>query len=179
VDSLPYDPFYVAINGEFADNEASRRQALGHYFDYRMNEGARMGRLVVWSDESVGAAVWLLPAETSRDDAEAKVKARAEFLAEVLGAAGGDAYRRIIDSMRPRCVGRGGRVSLVLIHCRFDAFGFRAKVSAGASGNRSSLRPTKRAAPVIWRHSTIEIRAFTLLPAAWVRSRSVTGPEAA
>jgi GNAT superfamily N-acetyltransferase len=100
VDSLRYDPFYVAITEEFADNEACRRQALCHYFDYSMSEGARMGRLVVWPDESVGAAVWLLPAKMSVDDTESKAKA--EFLAEVLGAAGGDAYRRIIDFMRPR-----------------------------------------------------------------------------
>jgi GNAT superfamily N-acetyltransferase len=100
IDSLRYDPFYVAITEEFADNEGRRRQALGRYFDYSMSEGARVGRLVVWPDESVGAAVWLLPAETSVYDAEAKAKA--EFLAEVLGAAGADAYRRMVDFMRPR-----------------------------------------------------------------------------
>jgi GNAT superfamily N-acetyltransferase len=100
IDSLRFDPFYVAITEAFADNEARRRQALGRYFDYSMSEGARRGRLVVWRDESAGAAVWLLPAETSVYEAEAKAKA--EFLAEVLGAAGADAYRRMIDFMRPR-----------------------------------------------------------------------------
>jgi GNAT superfamily N-acetyltransferase len=100
VDSLRYDLFYVAITEEFAGNEARRRQALARYFDYSMSEGARMGRLVVWPDPSVGAAVWLLPAETSVYEAEAKAKA--EFLAAALGAAGGDAYRRIIEFMRPR-----------------------------------------------------------------------------
>jgi hypothetical protein len=34
VDSLRYDPFYVAITEEFADNEARRRRALARYFDY-------------------------------------------------------------------------------------------------------------------------------------------------
>jgi GNAT superfamily N-acetyltransferase len=102
VDSLRYDPFYVAITEEFADSEARRRQALARYFDYSMSEGARMGRLVVWPDASVGAAVWLLPAEASAYDAEAKAKA--EFLAVALGAAGGDAYRRILDFMRPRAL---------------------------------------------------------------------------
>src|SRR5258707_7712728 len=100
VDSLRYDPFYVTITTEFADNEARRRQALARYFDYSMSEGARMGRLVVWPDQAVGAAVWLLPAETSVYEAEARAKA--EFLAAALGATGGDAYRRIIDFMRPR-----------------------------------------------------------------------------
>jgi GNAT superfamily N-acetyltransferase len=100
VDSLRYDPFYVAITDEFADDEARRRQALGRYFDYSMSEGARLGRLVVWPDESVGAAVWLLPAEKSVYVAE--VRAKAAFLTDVLGAAGADAYRRIVDFMRPR-----------------------------------------------------------------------------
>jgi GNAT superfamily N-acetyltransferase len=67
-----------------------------------MSEGARMGRLVVWPDESVGAAVWLLPAETSVYTAEAKAKA--EFLAAAIGATGWDAYRRITHFMQPRAV---------------------------------------------------------------------------
>ena len=102
VDSLRYDPFYAAITEEFADSEARRRQALARYFEYSMSEGARMGRLVVWPDASVGAAVWLLPAETSVHEAEAKAKA--EFLGAALGAAGEDAYRRIIEFMRPRAL---------------------------------------------------------------------------
>src|SRR5579864_2951584 len=102
VDSLRYDPFYVAITEDFADNEERRREALARYFDYSMSEGARMGRLVVWPDAAVGAAVWLLPAETPVHDAEAKAKA--EFLAAALGANGGDAYRRIIEFMRPRAL---------------------------------------------------------------------------
>jgi GNAT superfamily N-acetyltransferase len=102
VDSLRYDPFYATITTEFADNEARRRQALARYFDYSMSEGARMGRLVMWPDESVGAAVWLLPAETSVYEAEAKAKA--EFLAAAIGATGWDAYRRITHFMRPRAV---------------------------------------------------------------------------
>ena len=102
IDSLRYDPFYVAITQEFADNEARRRQALARYFAYSMSEGARLGRLVVWPDPSVGAAVWLLPAETSVYQSE--VKAKSEFLAAALGATGADAYRRIVDFMRPRAL---------------------------------------------------------------------------
>jgi GNAT superfamily N-acetyltransferase len=100
VDSLRYDPFYVTITEQLADSEERRRQALARYFDYSMSEGARIGRLVVWPDQASGAAVWLLPAEASVYAAEAKAKA--EFLAVALGAAGANAYRRIIDFMRPR-----------------------------------------------------------------------------
>jgi GNAT superfamily N-acetyltransferase len=100
VDSLRHDPFYATITNHLADDEVRRHQALTQYFDYSMNEGARIGRLVVWPDPSIGAAVWLLPAEKSVYDAEAKAKA--EFLAATLGPGGADAYRRIIDFMRPR-----------------------------------------------------------------------------
>ena len=99
VDSLRYDPFYVAITEEFAADEALRRQALARYFDYSMSEGARMGRLVVWPDEAIGAAVWLLPAESAVYEREAKAKA--EFLAAALGAAGAATYHRIVNFMRP------------------------------------------------------------------------------
>lgn len=34
IDALRYDPFYVTLTEEFADNEARRRQALARYFDY-------------------------------------------------------------------------------------------------------------------------------------------------
>jgi len=100
VDSLQYDPFYVAITREFAANEAFRRHALARYFDYSMSEGARRGRLVVWPDQAIGAAVWLLPAEPSVYETESLAKA--EFLSETLGATGMDNYRRIMDFMRPR-----------------------------------------------------------------------------
>jgi hypothetical protein len=53
-----------------------------------------MGSVVVWSDKSVGAAVWLLPAETRVYDAE--VKAKLEFLAAALGATGAEVYRRTL-----------------------------------------------------------------------------------
>jgi GNAT superfamily N-acetyltransferase len=100
VDSLCEDPFYVAITRAFADDETRRRQALTRYFDYCMSEGARMGRLVVLPDPAVGAAVWLLPADSSAHEAEANAKAA--FLADTLGATGADAYKRIIDFMRRR-----------------------------------------------------------------------------
>jgi GNAT superfamily N-acetyltransferase len=100
VDSLQSDPFYVAITVEFAADEVLRRQALARYFDYSMSEGARRGRLVVWPDQAIGAAVWLLPAEPSVYETESMAKA--EFLSETLGATGMDTYRRIIDFMRAR-----------------------------------------------------------------------------
>jgi|HubBroStandDraft_1064217.scaffolds.fasta_scaffold103963_3 GNAT superfamily N-acetyltransferase len=100
--SLRNDPFYATITEEFADDEARRQEVLARYFDYSMSEGARRGRLVVWPDHSVGAAVWLLPADTVVYNREAKDKA--EFLVAALGATGANAYRRIIDFMRPRAL---------------------------------------------------------------------------
>jgi GNAT superfamily N-acetyltransferase len=100
VDSLRHDPFYVAITEQFGDDENRRRQALARYFDYSMNEGIRIGRLVVWRDESVGAAVWLLPTETSTHNVEREAKA--DFLEECIGTSGRDVYARIMEFMVPR-----------------------------------------------------------------------------
>lgn len=100
VDALRFDPFYVAISQGFDHDEARRREALARYFDYSMREGERRGRLVVWPDPSIGAAVWLLPAASSASDAESDAKAA--FLASVLGAHGAENYHRIIEFMRPR-----------------------------------------------------------------------------
>jgi GNAT superfamily N-acetyltransferase len=100
VDALRFDPFYVAISQNFKDDEAQRRVALARYFDYSMSEGERRGRLVVWPDPSLGAAVWLLPSASSVFDAESNTKSA--FLAEVLGARGAENYHRIIDFLRPR-----------------------------------------------------------------------------
>jgi GNAT superfamily N-acetyltransferase len=98
VDSLWFDPFYVAISQNFGDDEVRRREALARYFDYSMSEGARRGRLVVWPDPSIGAAVWLLPAAVSAAESEAK----AAFPTDVMGVLGAENYHRIIDFMRPR-----------------------------------------------------------------------------
>jgi hypothetical protein len=100
VDSLRFDPFYVAISQNFGDDEVRRREALALYFDYSMSEGDRRGRLVVWPDPSIGVAIWLLPAASSVSGAESD--AEATFLTEVLGAHGAENYHRIIDFMRPR-----------------------------------------------------------------------------
>jgi GNAT superfamily N-acetyltransferase len=100
VDSLRFDPFYVAISQNFGDNEARRREALAHYFDYSMSEGDRRGRLVVWPDPSIGAAVWLFSAASSASNAESDAKAA--FLTKVIGAHGAENYHRIINFMRPR-----------------------------------------------------------------------------
>jgi GNAT superfamily N-acetyltransferase len=100
VESLRDDPFYVAITEQFGDDERRRCQALARYFDYSMSEGARIGRLVVWPDESVGAAVWLLPTETSMYKAERKAKA--EFLEACIGTSGRDVYDRIMEFMVPQ-----------------------------------------------------------------------------
>lgn len=101
VDSLRFDPFYVAISQNFGADEARRRDALARYFDYSMSEGERRGRLVVWPDPSIGAAVWLLPAASASG---IESDAKGAFLTEVLGAQGSENYHRIIDFMRPRAL---------------------------------------------------------------------------
>jgi GNAT superfamily N-acetyltransferase len=100
VDSLRHDPFYVAITQQFRNDEGRRRRALARYFDYSMSEGVRIGRLVVWPDASVGAAVWLLPTETSTYNAE--LEAKSEFLEECIGTSSRDVYARIMEFMVPR-----------------------------------------------------------------------------
>lgn len=89
VDSLRYDPFYIALTEAFAGDEAGRRQALACYFDYSMSEGARKGRLVLWPEASIGTAVWLVPGNKLAHAAEAKAKS--EFLEAVLGPVGAQA----------------------------------------------------------------------------------------
>jgi hypothetical protein len=64
-----------------------------------MSEGARLARLVVWPDQSVGAAVWLLPVEDSESDRASEAKAA--FLSETIGTRGADTYHRIVF-MKPR-----------------------------------------------------------------------------
>jgi GNAT superfamily N-acetyltransferase len=100
VDALRFDPFYVAISENFGDDEVRRREALARYFDYSMSEGERRGRVVVWPDPAIGAAVWLLPAASSVCDGESEAKAA--FLNEVMGTKAAENYHRIIDFMRPR-----------------------------------------------------------------------------
>jgi GNAT superfamily N-acetyltransferase len=103
IDSLQFDPFYVAISQEFQDDAVRRRAVLARYFDYSMKEGARRGRLLIWPDTSVGtAAVWLLPQDRAR--AEAASKAKAAFLAEAIGSQGSETYHRIVDFMGPRAM---------------------------------------------------------------------------
>jgi GNAT superfamily N-acetyltransferase len=101
IDSLQFDPFYAAIVEGF-DDEDSRRRALARYFDYSMTEGAQNGRLVIWPEPSIGAAVWVLPQDRASSDVHSAAKAA--FLAEAIGARGAETYRRVIDFMNPRAV---------------------------------------------------------------------------
>jgi GNAT superfamily N-acetyltransferase len=96
IDSLQFDPFYAAIAQGFEDEE-SRRRSLARYFDYSMTEGAQHGRLVIWPEPSIGAAVWLLPQDRASSDVHSKAKAA--FLAEAIGARGAETYRRVIEFM--------------------------------------------------------------------------------
>src|SRR5581483_5824244 len=104
-EALQHDPFYVAITRQFAADGVRRREALTRYVECSMVEGRQVGRVVIWPDPSVGAAVWLLPAaeDTSGVAAEAKA-AKITCFREILGADGLETYRRIIEFMEPRAV---------------------------------------------------------------------------
>jgi len=100
IDSLEFDPFYVAISKDFNDDAARRRIALARYFDYSMMEGVSSGRLVIWPDSLIGgAAVWLIPLDKA--EAAAKANAKATFLAEAIGTRGSETYHRMVDFMTP------------------------------------------------------------------------------
>jgi hypothetical protein len=163
VDSLRHDPFYLAITQQFRNDEGRRRRALARYFDYSMNEGVRIGRLVVWPDASVGAAVWLLPTETSTYNAEREAKA--EFLEERIGTSSRDVYARIMKFMVPRASAAVDSSSwLSELRRRL-----RAKESARASLSRPCAKPIGQAWTVISKHSIIEIRA-SINGSAFLRS---------
>jgi GNAT superfamily N-acetyltransferase len=99
-ESLIGDPFYLAISDEFRNDPARRRDVLARYFDYSMTESAAAGRLLVWPDPPVAAAVWSLPQDAA--NAQWLAEKKAEFVREALGSRGAEAYHRIIGFMAPR-----------------------------------------------------------------------------
>lgn len=99
VESLIEEPFYASITADFSTNELRRREALKHYFDYSMQEGARIGRCIFTAEQGLGVATWLLPVAPAIQAKERAAKA--EYLARVLGNTGNENYHRIIKFMAP------------------------------------------------------------------------------
>jgi len=99
VESLFDDPFYWAITEGFGNDLAARRQALGRYFHYSLEEAHRTGRCVLAPDPALGAAAWLLPRSPEVEAAESAAKS--EYLTSALGSIGRDTYHRIVRYMAP------------------------------------------------------------------------------
>jgi GNAT superfamily N-acetyltransferase len=97
VAALEDDPFYSRISQQFAHENVRRRAALARYFDYSIQQGVRIGRVVHLDEARVGVAVWLLP--QSAAVAERERLQKHSFLRGVLGEQGCINYERMVDSM--------------------------------------------------------------------------------
>jgi ribosomal protein S18 acetylase RimI-like enzyme len=100
VAALEHDPFYRCITAEFAGDDKQRHEVLARYFDYSIQQGARIGRVVHLEPAEMGVAVWTLPQSDEVQEHERSRKRGA--LHEVLGATGFESYVRIVDLMSAR-----------------------------------------------------------------------------
>jgi len=133
-DALQYDPFYARITQGFAENPPRRRDVLARYFECSMIEGERIGRLAVWPDPSVGAAIWLLPAKEG--DCSAAEAAKIASFGEILGPTGLETYRTIVAFMKPRAAAAVGDAAWYL-----SILGIAPRVQGQGIGARL-LEPT-------------------------------------
>jgi ribosomal protein S18 acetylase RimI-like enzyme len=100
VSALEQDPFYRSITTEFGGDDARRRAALADYFDYSIQQGTRIGRVVHLEPADTGVAVWVLP---QRDEARERERTRKDaYLRRTLGEVGCENYARIVDFMSAR-----------------------------------------------------------------------------
>jgi len=100
VSALEHDPFYRCITTEFGSDDARRRAALAEYFDYSIQQGARIGRVVHLKAADMGVAVWVLPQSDGGRERERTQKGA--YLRRVLGEVGCENYARIVDFMSGR-----------------------------------------------------------------------------
>jgi GNAT superfamily N-acetyltransferase len=98
-ESLWDDPFYRSITEDCARDNILRRRILTSYFEYSLEEAARIGRRVFTENASEGAAAWILPASDGVATMESRQKA--SYLRELLGDCGYQNYRNIVDFMSP------------------------------------------------------------------------------
>jgi len=94
--ALENDAFYRAITVD----DPHPLDALERYFDYSLQEGARIGRVVNLGDLTLGAAIWHFPQPTAVLGRESAAKAAA--LATILTPEGAANYHRIVDFMHGR-----------------------------------------------------------------------------
>jgi GNAT superfamily N-acetyltransferase len=100
VSALEHDPFYRCITTEFGSDDARRRAALGEYFDFSIQQGTRIGRVVQLESAHTGVAVWVLP---QGDEARERERTRkGAYLRRILGEVGCENHARIVDFMSDR-----------------------------------------------------------------------------
>lgn len=100
VSALEHDPFYRCITTEFGSDDARRRAALAEYFDYSIQQGTHIGRVVHLEPADAGVAVWVLP---QRDEPRERERTRkGVYLRGILGEVGCENYARIVDFMSAR-----------------------------------------------------------------------------
>ncbi len=119
VDALIDEPFYLAITVDLPplspDTQKAgtgtqttevvttkkagtgRRAKLVRYFEYSMEEGERLGALVVPQADTFGAAVWLFP--NSPEVLQKSEREKKAFLEVLLGKRGFENYKSIIAFM--------------------------------------------------------------------------------
>jgi GNAT superfamily N-acetyltransferase len=95
--ALEDDPFYLSITVELAGDVDRRRSALTQYLSYSVEEGRTLGRTVHLADQTLGAAVWLLP--RSAETAARAAARKRSFLYSTLGPRGAGNYYRMVEYM--------------------------------------------------------------------------------
>lgn len=97
VDVFGDHPFYLAITPELFDYPVQRRIVLEKYFSYVVQEAARTGRYEAISDETCGAALWMIPGSLEMKVLEETAKS--VYLRSLLGKTGSENHHRISTFM--------------------------------------------------------------------------------
>jgi ribosomal protein S18 acetylase RimI-like enzyme len=102
VAALQSDPFYRSICAPHEDDPAKSRAILERYFDYSIQEGRELGRVIHLPNPSQGVAVWLLP-QPEHIESQA-VRQKHAFLQSVLNPEGCENYHCMIAFMSSKSV---------------------------------------------------------------------------
>ena len=97
VAALETDPFYRSICAPHSDDVVMRRGILERYFDYSIQEGRELGRVIHLPNEAQGVAVWLLPQPEDIESQAARQKHA--FLKTIFTPEGCKNYDSMIEFM--------------------------------------------------------------------------------